>query len=103
MSDSSMMASQKLAQNRLSRPSDGRFSGMALTRIAVLNGCRNNGCPSVHATGDPAVLVVQGNRIDAATRAELGQRLPEHEDAVTIPAEVILEAARIIEAKGRSV
>jgi hypothetical protein len=71
--------------------------GMALTRIAVVGNCDDTNCPSVHTTDDPDVLVVQGNRLDAATRAELGGTLPDHEDAVTIPADVILRAARVIE------
>lgn len=73
---------------------------MALTRIAVINGCENTGCPSVHTTDDPAVLVVQGIKLDDATRTEMGAGLPDHEDAVTIPVGVILEAARILEAQG---
>jgi len=72
---------------------------MALTRIAVEGGCQNGSCPSVHTTDDPAVLVVQGIKLDDATRAELGAGLPDHEDAVTIPVDVILEAARLLEAK----
>ncbi|WP_406034015.1 hypothetical protein OG801_04655 [Nocardioides sp. NBC_00163] len=51
-------------------------------------------------TDDPGILVVQGNRLDAATRAELGGTLPDHEDAVSIPADVILRAAWIIEGQG---
>lgn len=73
---------------------------MALTRIAVVGGCDGGDCPSVHTTDDPTVLVVQGVKLDDATRTELGDHLPDHEDAVTIPAEVILEAARILEAQG---
>ncbi|NGN95758.1 hypothetical protein G5C66_23850 [Nocardioides sp. KC13] len=53
----------------------------------------------MHTTDDPAVLVVQGIKIDDATRTELGANLPDHEDAVTIPADVILRAARAIEAQ----
>lgn len=72
---------------------------MALTRIAVDNGCPGGDCPSVHTTDNPDVLVVQGVKIDAATRTELGEHLPDHEDAVTIPAEVIREAARVLEGR----
>ena len=56
-------------------------------------------CPSVHITDDPNVLVVQGVKLDDATRTELGERLPDHEDAVTIPADVIREAARVLEGR----
>lgn len=70
---------------------------MALTRIAVINGCNGGGCPAVHTTDDPTVLVVQGIKVDDTVRTELGATLPDHEDAVTIPAEVILKAARILE------
>lgn len=73
---------------------------MALTRIAVVGHCDDTNCPSVHTTDDPGILVVQGNRLDAATRAELGETLPDHEDAVSIPADVILRAAQIIEGQG---
>lgn len=72
---------------------------MALTRIAVVGQCDDTNCPSVHTTDDPEILVVQGNRLDAVTRAELGGMLPDHEDAVSIPADVILRAARIIEGR----
>lgn len=73
--------------------------GMALTRIAVDGDCQNGNCPSVHTTDDPEVLVVQGIKLDAATRTELGAALPDHEDAVTIPADVILKAARVLEGR----
>lgn len=72
---------------------------MALTRIAVSNDCNGGSCPSVHTTDDPAVLVVQGIKLEDAVRTELGAALPDHEDAVTLPAEVILQAARILEGK----
>ena len=72
---------------------------MALTRIAVDAGCQNGACPSVHTTDDPAVVVVQGIKLDDATRTELGAALPSHEDAVTLPAEVILQAARVLEGR----
>lgn len=72
---------------------------MALTRIAVDADCNGGSCPAVHTTDDPSVLVVQGVKIDTATRTELGESLPAHEDAVTIPADVILRAARLLEAK----
>ena len=71
---------------------------MALTRIAVVGGCDDDHCPSVHTTDDPGILVVQGIKIDDTTRTEMGAGLPDHEDAVVIPADVVLRAARIIEA-----
>ena len=70
---------------------------MALTRIAVDNGCPGGDCPSVHTTDNPDVLVVQGVKLDDATRTELGA--PDHEDGVTIPTDVILEAARKLEGR----
>lgn len=72
---------------------------MALTRIAVAAGCQNGACPSVHTTDDPTVLVVQGIKLDTATRTKMGTGLPDHEDAVTIPADVILQAARVLEGR----
>lgn len=71
---------------------------MALTRIAVSNGCNGGNCPSVHTTDDPAVVVVQGIKLEDATRTEL-VGMPDHEDAVTMPAEVILRAARVLEGR----
>lgn len=72
---------------------------MALTRIAVTNDCNGGNCPSVHTTDDPEILVVQGIKLDDTTRNELGAALPDHEDAVTIPAEVIRQAARVLEGR----
>lgn len=72
---------------------------MALTRIAVSSDCNGGSCPAVHTTDDPGVLVVQGVKVDDAVRTELGATLPDHEDAVTLPAEVILQAARVIEGR----
>ncbi|HEY9353780.1 MAG TPA: hypothetical protein VIP28_11040 [Nocardioides sp.] len=72
---------------------------MALTRIAVSNDCNGGSCPSVHTTDDPDVVVVQGIKLDNAVRTELGAGLPDHEDAVTLPAEVILQAARVLEGR----
>ena len=71
---------------------------MALTRIAVAGDCQNGNCPSVHTTDDPTVLVVQGIKLDDTTRTELAG-MPGHEDAVTIPADVILQAARALEGR----
>lgn len=56
----------------------------------------SSGCPSVYATDDPDILVVQGTTLDAETRANLHQVL-DGEDAVAIPKETILRAARLIE------
>ncbi len=56
----------------------------------------SSGCPSVYATDDPETLVIQGNVLDDATRANLSQVL-DGEDAVMIPTETILRAARMIE------
>ncbi|HEY9353762.1 MAG TPA: hypothetical protein VIP28_10950 [Nocardioides sp.] len=71
---------------------------MALIRIAVSNGCNGGNCPSVHVTDDPDVVVVQGIKLDDLTRTELAG-MPDHEDAVTLPAEVILQAARALEGR----
>jgi hypothetical protein len=55
-----------------------------------------SGCPSVYATEDPDTLVIQGNVLDPETRGNLQQVL-DGEDAVAIPTETILRAARIIQ------
>lgn len=72
---------------------------MALTRIAVSNDCNGGSCSSVHTTDDPTVVVAQGIKLDDTIRTELGGALPDYEDAVTLPAEVILQAARVLEGR----
>lgn len=69
---------------------------MALIRIAVDANCDGGDCPSVHTTDNPDVVVVQGVKLDDATRAEMAG-MPGHEDAVTIPADVLRQAARVLE------
>ncbi len=69
---------------------------MSLTLIAKWVASGGSGCPSVYATDDPEVLVVQGNVLDAATRDDLQQVL-RGEDAVSIPKETILRAAKLIQ------
>lgn len=69
---------------------------MELELIAkwILSG--GSGCPSVYATDDPNTLVIQGNALDDATRGNLANVL-DGEDAVTIPTETILRAAKLIQ------
>lgn len=69
---------------------------MELTRIAKANGSGDSGCPAVYTTDDPDMVVIQGNVLDADTRANLQQVLDD-EDAVTLPTETVLRAARLIE------
>lgn len=59
----------------------------------------SSGCPSVYETDDPETLVIQGNVLDAETRSNLAQVL-DGEDAVAIPTETILRAAKMIEDRG---
>lgn len=69
---------------------------MILTLLAKWIHSGGSGCPSVYATDDPEMLVIQGNTLDADTRARLQQVL-DGEDAVAIPTETILRAARMIQ------
>ena len=62
----------------------------------ILSG--SSGCPSVYATEDPDVIVVQGSVLDDHTRSRLMNHL-EGEDAVAIPTETILRAADMIRAR----
>lgn len=71
---------------------------MKLTRIAKNVTSGNGGCPSVYSTDDPETLVIQGNVLDEETRTNLQQVLVD-EDAVAIPTETILRAAKLIEGK----
>ncbi|AHH98443.1 hypothetical protein GCM10010174_70360 [Kutzneria viridogrisea] len=61
---------------------------MKLTHIATESG--KTGCPSFFST-DRGTYVVQGWRItDAEARAALQERgLPDHEDAIEIPAALV--------------
>jgi hypothetical protein len=69
---------------------------MRLTRIATWISSGGSGCPSVYTTDDPDTLVIQGNVLDDDTRDNLEQVLVG-EDAVAIPTETILRAAKMIE------
>jgi len=69
---------------------------MPLTLITKWIRSGGSGCPSVYATDDPEMLVIQGNVLDKATRDDLQQVLAG-EDAVAIPTETILRAAKMIE------
>jgi hypothetical protein len=69
---------------------------MPLTLITKWMHSGGSGCPSVYATDDPEMLVIQGNVLDMATRNDLQQVL-EGEDAVAIPTETILRAAKMIQ------
>ena len=65
---------------------------MKLRQLAK-DGKSNTGkCPAVYvADDDPAVMVVQGKRLDADTTAELNDVLAD-ETAVRIPAETMVRA-----------
>ena len=69
---------------------------MVLRRVA--GGCDDGyTCPAVFVDGEAETVVVQGYRVeDGATLGEL--QLPEAEGAVRIPAAVLMEAARALEA-----
>lgn len=71
---------------------------MELLLLAKWIGSGGSGCPSVYATDDPEKVVVQGNVLDATTRGNLANVLVD-EDAVVIPTETILRAAKMIEAR----
>ena len=58
----------------------------------------SSGCPSVYATEDPDMLVIQGNLLDEDARSQLLNGL-DGEDAVVIPTETILRAADMIRAR----
>lgn len=68
---------------------------MTLELIAKWIYSGGSGCPSVYATEDPDILVIQGDVIDTETRGHLADVL-EGEDAVAIPTETILRAAKLI-------
>ena len=72
---------------------------MNLTLIAKWIGSGGSGCPSVYTTDDPGTVVVQGNTLDRDTRDNL-QHVLDGEDAVMIPTETILRAAKMIEERG---
>jgi hypothetical protein len=76
--------------------SDRKDRSMRLMLIARWFMSGGSGCPSVYATEDPDTLVIQGNVLDPETRNNLQQVL-DGEDAVAIPTETILRAARIIQ------
>ena len=73
---------------------------MKLTRIAKSAVSGNSGCPAVYTTDDPDTVVIQGNILDAESRGNLQQVLDD-EDAVSIPTETILRAAKMIEEQQR--
>jgi hypothetical protein len=60
---------------------------MRLTR--KLNGCKDDACPAIWETSDPAVVAVQGAVLtDAEALCDLGQ-VPAHETVVLIPREFL--------------
>jgi hypothetical protein len=65
---------------------------MKLRQLAKDSGSNTGKCPAVYvADDDPAVMVVQGKHLDAATTAELHDMLAD-ETAVRIPAETMVRA-----------
>jgi hypothetical protein len=68
---------------------------MQIRRPTKWAGSGSSGCPSVYTTADPEVFVIQGNLIDADARSRLVNPL-EGEDAIAIPAEMILRAADML-------
>jgi hypothetical protein len=93
------MKSQSHAGDRRPAVDDRRTKGpttVQLTLIAKWFMSGGSGCPSVYATDDPGLLVVQGNVLDPDTRNNLRNVLDD-EDAVAIPTETILRAARMIQ------
>jgi hypothetical protein len=65
---------------------------MQLRKLAKDPGSNTGECPSVYvAEDDPAVMVVQGKRLDAGTTAELHDVLAD-ETAVRIPTETVVRA-----------
>lgn len=71
---------------------------MELELLAKWANSGGNGCPSVYATEDSESLVIHGNVLDETTRGNLHNVL-DGEDAIIIPTETILRAARLIEAR----
>jgi hypothetical protein len=63
---------------------------MKLTMLYKDENSGTNACPSVYLAEDGS-LVVQGDQLDPTTRQELRNLLPG-EDAVRIPADVIIRA-----------
>jgi hypothetical protein len=94
-----MMEHEAAARGNRSRASEkGNLGPMHLTLLAKWIASGGSGCPSVYATDDPKVMVIQGNVLDSETRANLQQVL-DGEDAVAIPTETILRAAKLIEGR----
>lgn len=71
---------------------------MYLSLMVKWIGSGGSGCPSVYATEDPEVLVIQGGTLDPHTRANL-QHVLNGEDAVTLPKETLLRAAKMLESQ----
>ncbi|MDQ2707707.1 MAG: hypothetical protein M3Z25_08765 [Actinomycetota bacterium] len=70
-------------------------------RLEVLAGCNGGPCPKVGARpGRPGQLIVQGLRVPDDQRSGLGV-IPDHEDVVEIPEEILLAYARRMLAEGR--
>jgi hypothetical protein len=69
---------------------------MELSLITKWSNSGGSGCPSVYSTDDPNTLVIQGNTLDGDTRSNLQQVL-DGEDAITVPTETILRAAKMIQ------
>jgi hypothetical protein len=57
--------------------------------------CKGGDCPAVYAT-DRGTLVIQGYVLDPATARQL--TLPSGEDVVEVPADLLLETARLVKA-----
>ena len=65
---------------------------MKLRKLAKDDKSNTGKCPAVYvAADDPAVMVVQGKRLDPDTTAELDDALAD-ETAVRIPAETMVRA-----------
>lgn len=69
--------------------------------LLVLAGCQEGPCPKVgHRRARPGMAIVQGSRVSAAERPALGC-IPDHEDVVEVPEEILFEFARRMVAEGR--
>jgi hypothetical protein len=62
---------------------------MRLTR--KLAGCEDKSCPAVWGTDQPGMVAVQGAKIPASERAVA--EMPDHEDMVLIPADLLFGLA----------
>jgi hypothetical protein len=70
-------------------------------QLVVLAGCDTGPCPKVgHRRARPGFAIVQGSRVPGGERPALGH-IPNHEDVVEVPEEVLLQYARRMVAEGR--